>query len=141
MRKYSKEEIKEFCRMSGLLVSCFEKNGIKDYLGDIYMKSGAGSKITGQFFTPFHISVLNATTLLSNVSKEEKIRLNEPSAGGGGMILAAAKVLEDKGINYQKCLGIDAEVIQGNTLSQEVIQKKVSKENILFTPARMGVFI
>lgn len=163
MKKYSKEEIKEFCRMSGLLVSCFEKNGIKDYLGDIYMKSGAGSKITGQFFTPFHISVLNATTLLSNVSKEEKIRLNEPSAGGGGMILAAAKVLEDKGINYQKCLdvtaqdldwngvymtyiqlsllGIDAEVIQGNTLSQEGIQKKVSKENILFTPARMGAFI
>ena len=65
--------------------------------------------------------------------------MHEPSTGGGGIIIAAAKVLKDRGLNYQKCLkvvaqdldwkgvymtyvqlsllGIEATVIQGDSLS------------------------
>lgn len=161
--KYNQNELKDFCWMSGLLAECFEENGINDYLGEIYMSSGAGSKITGQFFTPFHISMLNAATSLSDVTREQKICLNEPSAGGGGMILAAAKILFDKGINYQKCLdvtaqdldwngvymtyvqlsilGIKAEVIQGNALSEDSIRRNIPEEKILVTPAKIGAII
>lgn len=102
--KYTHDELMEFCKMNVLLTITFDENGINDYLGDIYMKSGAGSKSTGQFFTPFNLSVMTASTALKSVTKEQRVAMNEPSTGGGGMILAAAKVLQNKGINYQNSI-------------------------------------
>lgn len=161
-RKYNSDEIKKFCEMCGLLSMAFEENGINDYLGDIYMRSGAGSKYTGQFFTPFNISVLTSRISLENITDEQKIEINEPSVGGGGMILAAAKVLYEKGINYQRCLdviaqdlvwngvymayiqfsliGIKAIVVQGDTLTQPYVST-YPEERILKTPKWMGAII
>lgn len=160
-KKYNSTELNNFCKMNALLVAAFDENGINDYLGNIYMKSGAGSKQTGQFFTPFHLSVLTASVALKNVTKEQKIPMNEPSTGGGGMILAAAKVLQEKGINYQRCLdvtaqdldwngvymtyvqlsliGVKAIVIQGDTLSEPYVQGNYPSEKVMKTPAWMGV--
>lgn len=163
MNKYTIEERKEFVNMLNLLIDAFEEN-ISDILGEIYMESGCGSKQTGQFFTPFHLSKLTAELNLVNVSEENKLDINEPSVGGGGMIIATALVLKEKGINYQRCmrvttqdldwrsvymayvqfslLGIDAEVVQGNTLSEPYIQgKRYPKERIFRTPTRMGVLL
>ena len=75
------------------------------------------------------------------------------------MIIAAARVLKERGLNYQRCmkvtaqdldwnsvymtyvqlslLGIDAEVIQGNTLSDSMPEPK----QIFLTPNRMGMLI
>lgn len=158
MKRYTEEEMKIMVEMNGLLVTAFEEK-ISDYLGEIYMKSGAGSKETGQFFTPFHISELVAKMNLEEVKGGEPILLNEPSSGGGGMILAAAKILLEKGINYQKymevvaqdldwlgvymtyiqlsLLGISATVIQGDTLGRD----KKESERILYTPAKMGALV
>ena len=51
MRKYSLEERKKLCEMMVWLAETLD-DGIEDVLGDIYMKSGMGSKAAGQFFTP-----------------------------------------------------------------------------------------
>lgn len=156
--KYTDQEIKKLSYMMGLLNVAFEQNGINDYLGDIYMRSGAGSKSTGQFFTPFHLSVLTAQVGLKSADGS-KINMREPSIGGGGMVLAAAKVLLEKGINYQRCLdvvgqdldwngvymayvqlsviGIRATLYQGDSLQEGVI----FPENTLYTPARMGALM
>lgn len=166
--KYSKDEMMKFCEMFSLLTIAFEENGINDYLGNVYMMSGAGSKYTGQFFTPFHVSLLTAKMRLTQINKDwiaenGKIKMNEPSAGGGGMILATAKVLEEKGINYQKemdvvaqdldwnavymtyvqmsLIGIRGIVMQGDTLSSEYSGGKYPKGKILKTPAYMGALI
>lgn len=163
INKYNIEERKEFVNMLNLLVGAFEEN-ISDILGEIYMESGCGSKQTGQFFTPFHLSKLTAELNLVNVSEKNKLDINEPSVGGGGMIIATVLVLKEKGINYQRCmrvtaqdldwrsvymayvqfslLGIDAEVVQGDTLSEPYIQgKQYPKERIFRTPNRMGVLL
>lgn len=163
INKYNIEERKEFANMLNLLVGAFEEN-ISDILGEIYMESGCGSKQTGQFFTPFHLSKLTAELNLVNVSEKNKLDINEPSVGGGGMIIATVLVLKEKGINYQRCmrvtaqdldwrsvymayvqfslLGIDAEVVQGDTLSEPYIQgKQYPKERIFRTPNRMGVLL
>lgn len=113
---------------------------MSDVLGEIYMEAGMGSKSTGQFFTPYHVSLACAKMAIEN--KEPDIRgmyyIDEPSCGGGGMIIAAAQVLREKGVNYQRkmevvaqdldwkgvymcylqlsLLGIKATVIQGDTL-------------------------
>ena len=146
-KKYTNEQIVKFSEMSAHLVYLFEEK-ISDYLGEIYMKLDAGSSRTGQFFTPFHICEMMASISLQNYNGEYVI-LNEPSCGGSGNILGIAKVMKEKGYNYQdlinvvaqdldyKCVwmsyvqlsiaGINAKVIQGNTLKDEVNQ-------VLYTP-------
>lgn len=137
-----------------------------DALGEIYMLGGMGSKMTGQFFTPFHLSELTARTGLQNVIDQfdgQTIALYEPSSGGGGMIIAAAKLMKESGINFQKyldvvaqdldwkgvhmtylqcsLLGIKATCVQGDTLSEPYDLRKTEERRVMRTPAKMGVLL
>ena len=158
IKQYSKEEQEKLYEMTGRLFLAFE-NEISDYLGGIYMEAGCGNKYVGQFFTPFHLSELTAKLGLDGTDKD--YHMNEPSCGGGAMILATAKVLSDYGINFQKrlkvvaqdldwlgvymtyiqcsILGIDAIVVQGDTLKEPYV-KGYSPKRILRTPKHMGAF-
>ena len=159
--KYTREEMGKITEISWMLTELMSRK-LYDWLGEIYMGSGCGNGKIGQFFTPYHISMLTAQMEMSKVSDKEIIKLYEPSAGAGGMIIAAADALERKGIDYQKKLrvvaqdldwlavymtyvqlslyGIDAEVAQGNTLEEPDINK-MPRERVLFTPRRMGMLI
>ncbi len=109
-----------FCRLGDLL-----SEEMTDALGEIYMEAGMGSKTTGQFFTPFHLSELTARSALENVIKNfdgSMITLAEPSTGGGGMIIAAAKVLKEAGINYQKYLDVVAQDLDADAVRHLVPQ-------------------
>lgn len=158
MGKYSPEEQNQMSHMLTLLSYAFE-DGLSDLLGEIYMEADCANKGTGQFFTPFHTSCLVANLADVDASEENPVLLNEPSAGSGGMIIAAASVLKDRGLNYQRCmkvvaqdldwrsvymtyvqlslLGIDATVIQGNSLMNE----KPEPKQIFKTPNRMGALL
>lgn len=162
MKKYSLEERKMFVEMFYMLTETLECE-ITDVLGQIYMESGMGSKAAGQFFTPYHVSKLCAVMSEPELDENGKCIMNEPSCGGGGMIIAAASVLKEKGINYQKCmevvaqdldwkgvymcylqlslLGIKAVCVQGDTLMQPYTPKKTEPRHILRTPAKMGVIL
>lgn len=165
MRKYTLDERNMLCEMVAWLIETLD-DGPDDVLGDIYMKSGMGSKAAGQFFTPFHLSELTARMALENTITSydgRVIELSEPSCGGGGMILAAARVLHDAGIDFQRkmkvvaqdldwkgvymCyvqlsfLGIDAICVQGDTLRDPYVLGRTDPAHILYTPARMGVLI
>lgn len=162
IKKYYPEEQKQFAQMMVLLSEELE-NDITDVLGKIYMQLECGSAKTGQFFTPFHLSYLTAElSVPDNITEKNPLVMNEPSCGGGGMILAAAKVLHERGINYQKVMrvcaqdldwksvymtyvqlslaGIDAVVVQGNTLVQPY-EKNYPKERVLATPRHMGMLL
>ena len=163
--RYSKEEAYKFVEMFNMLAETMEE-GLTDILGQIYMESGMGSKSTGQFFTPFHLSELTAKLAIQDQIDSfdgGKIPLNEPSAGGGGMIIAAAKVLQEHGIDYQRHLdvvaqdldwngvymcylqmslyGISGIVVQGDTLADPYDPKTTERYRILRTPAKMGALI
>lgn len=162
VNKHGQEHMKRFSDMVGMLAIALEEK-LEDVLGKIYMEAGLGSKQTGQFFTPFHISCLTSQiTIPKAIGKENPLIINEPSSGGGGMIIAAAKVLKDRGLNFQKCmevtaqdldwkgvymtyvqlslLGIKAAVVQGNTLA-EPYGSDTLKERVLYTPAKKGMLI
>lgn len=161
VRKYEKEEIHIFTKMLRMLVDTLEDH-MHDVLGQIYMESGMGSKAAGQFFTPYHLSVLCAKMVIPAPDKNGIYQINEPSCGGGGMIIATALALKEKGINYQRkmhvvaqdldwkgvymsylqlsLLGIKAICVQGNTLSEPYVPG-YPPERILYTPAEMGVLL
>ena len=135
-RKYSEDDFFTLGCMLGRLSFLLE-NGLDDYLGKIYMELSTGNSHTGQFFTPFHVCEMMAGIALANYNGGIEY-LNEPSSGGGANTLAYAKVMKEKGYNYQqllevkaqdldyKCVymtyvqcslaGVNAEVVQGNSL-------------------------
>lgn len=135
-RKYSEDDCLVLGRMLGHLSFLLE-NSLDDYLGKIYMELSTGNSHTGQFFTPFHVCEMMAGIALADYKGGIEY-LNEPSSGGGANILAYAKVMKEKGYNYQqllevkaqdldyKCVymtyvqlslvGVNAEVVQGNSL-------------------------
>lgn len=162
MTKYNKEEFDAFAEMTAYLVESLEEE-MTDVLGGVFMLSGAGNDRLGQFFTPFHLSELNARIALDKMDlTEEKLKINEPSSGGGGMIIAVAKVLREMGIDYQKkmevvaqdldwngvfmsyvqfsLLGIDAIVVQGDTLIEPYV-KGYPEGRVLRTPRNRGALI
>lgn len=162
VKKYSQAEGTQMQKMFSLLVSAFEEE-MSDVLGEIYMESGCGNKNTGQFFTPYHLAVATAQVgVPKDISEDNPFWMNEPSTGGGGMIIAAAQVLRDRGLNYQRCmnvvaqdldwkgvymtyvqlslLGIKAIVVQGNTLAAPYV-KGYPAERVFYTPAKMRVLI
>lgn len=153
-----------FCMLGDLLTE-----EMTDALGEIYMEAGMGSKTAGQFFTPFHLSELTAKMAMSDSIQSFKagmtklITLAEPSCGGGGMIIATAKILKDEGINYQRyldvvaqdldwkgvymtylqcsLLGIKAICVQGDTLMEPYDPQRTDPRRIMRTPAKMGALI
>lgn len=106
--RYTKEEVYVFSEMLGLLAMALEKN-MEDVLGSIYMLSGMGSKASGQFFTPYHLSELVAMCSVPEAGVDGKYHINEPSCGGGGMIIAAAAALKEKGVDYQRKMDVVAQ--------------------------------
>ena len=163
-RKYKDAELRYLIDLTGLLTLALEDN-LEDVLGDVYMKSGMGSKAAGQFFTPFHLSELCARLSIDpeRLPKTEHLELNEPSCGGGGMIIAACKVLHDAGFDYQKRLrvvaqdldwkgvymtylqlsliGCNAIVVQGNTLANPYVKGITEPGHVMRTPMNMGVLL
>ena len=151
----------KFIKILGILVNLFNED-IYDYLGEIYMKCQMGNSRTGQFFTPFNLSELTAKLSIDDLEKIKKssdiMTLNEPTCGGGGLILAYLKILKDNNINYQKrvkivaqdldfrcvyttyiqlsLVGARAKVIQGDTLAEPNVKEK---NCIFYTPMWKGL--
>ena len=165
MNRYNENERFALRELFFLLVDALEEE-MTDVLGEVYMAAEFGSKYTGQFFTPFHLSELCAKMALPHWEKEYSehgtISLNEPSCGGGGIIIAAAKVMKEAGINPQRylkivaqdldwkgvymtylqlsLLGLKAKVVQGDTLA-DPYRIGYPPERILRTPGEMGVLM
>ena len=159
--RYTSKEAELFPEMLALLTMALEKD-MEDVLGEIYMSSGMGSKAAGQFFTPYHLSELCAELTVAEQDSTGIYRINEPSCGGGGMIIAKAKSLKNQGINYQRkmqvvaqdldwkgvymcylqlsLLGIPAICVQGDTLT-EPYKKGYPPDRVLYTSAKAGVII
>ncbi len=103
-RKYTAEELKIFTQILGELT--VELENPRDVLGELLMELEEGNKTKGQYFTPFHICLLKAAIIFDGerIKKDGYIELNEPSCGGGALIIALFKIIKDKGYNPQYCL-------------------------------------
>lgn len=141
--KYTKDELNLFCKAFALLSEELEKEP-KDILGELLMKIQEGDSRKGQYLTPNHICKLNAILSIDEEKLKDKnvIELNEPSCGGGSLIIALYNVIKEKGYNPQQklkviakdidtksvymcyiqltLLGVAAKVIHSNSISGEI---------------------
>ena len=101
--KYGKDNIAEFVKMLAMLTETLETD-MSDALGDIYMRAGLGNKNTGQFFTPYPVSAAGAEMSIPKDIPDGILTINEPSCGGGGMIIAAADGCGRAGFGLEGCL-------------------------------------
>ena len=145
--KYKKNIAEIFPKLLSYLAMGLEDK-MGDFLGECFMNLNLGSKYKGQFFTPYHISNFMASILGEPIKNKESIV--EPCCGSGVMIIARADIIKrEYGFEYQNImevqaidvdilcvhmsfiqlslLGISAEVIHGNALSNE-------KFSIWYTP-------
>ena len=163
MHKYDEKERHNFIYMFQLFIETLESSP-GDILGQIFMEINMGSKVTGQFFTPYHISQMLSAIAVQDLKMNEDgiYRLSEPSCGGGAMIIASAIALQKKGINYQEkmdvvaqdldgngvymcylqlsMMGIKAICVQGDSLTSPYHSGITPKAHILITPAKAGLF-
>ncbi|HHS93214.1 MAG TPA: SAM-dependent DNA methyltransferase [Campylobacterales bacterium] len=142
IKKYPKEVSEIFPQLFAYVVMALEDE-MGDFLGECFMDLKLGSKYKGQFFTPYNISVFMASIVGEATGDKEGI--SEPCVGSGGMIIARADVLAKKhGLAYQdimevhavdidllcvhmsfiqfSLLGLSAEIVHGNSLSNEVFE-------------------
>lgn len=146
-KTYKLEQLNLFSKLLVIVVEALEEEP-SDFLGTCFMSNDMGSEYKGQFFTPYHVSVMMAQTTLGNVKEliKEKgyITISEPCSGAGGMIIACREVFVQQGCNPStqmfveavdiddlcfkmsyiqlSLLGIAARVIRGNTLSMEYFE-------------------
>ncbi len=88
-----------------IIVMALEENPNQDFLGKLYMNLNLGNHWKGQFFTPYHVCELMAKMTVEGCEPEIErkgfISICDPCIGGGAMMIAAANVLREGGINYQ----------------------------------------
>ena len=126
INKYNQDDAKKLSNIMGKLAIDL-KNNIDDYLGKLYMDTIPQSKL-GQFFTPFHLSMLTSkisikdNDIRKDIDEKGKIVLYEPSCGSGGMILAMVKRLQELGYNPSEILEVHASDIDINSVYMTFIQ-------------------
>lgn len=160
--RYESAEQKLFPMMFGELTMAMEC-GPDDVLGRVFSELELGNSARGQFFTPYHLCALMAQANIGDgkscrylIKQRGFVRVNEPAAGAGAMVIAMAEAMSKVGINYQQhmhvvaqdvdsravhmcflqlsLLHIPAIVVLGNTLTLEVREQ-------WFTPAHiMGLW-
>jgi hypothetical protein len=120
-----------------------------DFLGSLATELELLDTKLGQFITPYELSRLMAEMTLHDVAaiiaERGFITLQEPASGAGGMVIAAADVLQKKGFDPRSTLyveasdvaglcfkmtylqlaarGVPATVFHGNTLSVETFER------------------
>jgi len=108
--KYSKEQAVKFSELLALVgLALIDKRS--DFLGDIFMELGIKNRHTGQFFTPFSVSLLMAKIVTADM--EEHIAKNgffsvlDPACGSGSLVIAVYQNIIDKGFNPEQCMYVN----------------------------------
>lgn len=118
VNRYTQEELAKLFEATAYLWEWAERE-MTDMLGYIYMHLDLGSKSHGQFFTPYHIC-----KLMAKIPEYEEglIKVNEPTCGAGGNIIALAEALKDKGLNYQQIMRATLQDIDTKAVYMSYVQ-------------------
>lgn len=139
--KESRWKLKEM--LHDVLIPALEENPEQDFLGEIYCEAWSNRQ-NGEVFTPYNLAKLTTEVAidLSVLKNKGYIAVKEPTCGAGSMGIALRNILWDAGYDSPlhcyllgidikatyayfsyiqwSLLGMTAEVIVGNSITQEV---------------------
>lgn len=120
IKRYDTEEIAAFVQMFAEVVMALEENPDQDFMGELFMTLGLGSKWHGQFFTPYNICEFMAAITIEDKAEQIKERgyigVNDCACGAGATLIGAANAMRKRGINYQNSVvfvGQDVDAMAG----------------------------
>lgn len=128
VKNYSREELEAFAKLLGITKMALSE-GKGDFLGSIYMGLEISQDRSGEFFTPYPVSLMMAKMSLTDVdaliAEKGFITLSEPACGGGGMLIAVAQALEEAGHEPRSTLFFEATDISKLCCDMTYIQTSV----------------
>lgn len=123
--RYKPADRRRMGELLGIAVLALNKGGV-DFLGQVAAEIGALDARLGQFFTPYEISRMMSELTLTDapalIKERGFITLDEPAAGAGGMVLAAADTLEEKGFDPERHVWVRATELSRSTFHMAYIQ-------------------
>jgi len=111
VKRNKPEDVRAMPELLGIATIAVQEGGC-DFLGQIVVELELSNEHMGQFFTPYDVSRMMAEMILTDAGEVMKergfITLMEPASGAGGMIIAAADVIEKQGFDVGQQLYVDA---------------------------------
>jgi len=106
--EYEREDLNGFAALMGLARLALARTQ-QDFLGTIYEGSGFSSqKWGGQYWTPTHLVQLMARVTLGEGNRDQEvITVMDPCCGSGRMLLGAAELLDDEGVDLSERLWVE----------------------------------
>lgn len=114
--RYEPDEQKAFPELLSIVVAGLEAESdvpTCDFLGECFMAMELSSHWHGQFFTPWNLALMMATMVAPDAGEEiirtrGYVKVLEPAAGAGVMILGLAAAMRARGLNPQTQLHVTA---------------------------------
>ena len=101
-KQYKKEELEKHGQLLAITVEALEKTE-QDFLGSVFTEAELTNTRNGQFFTPYNVSLMMAKMIIgkNELPTGRVCRINDPCCGAGGMLIAGAMVMKEKGFDFQ----------------------------------------
>jgi hypothetical protein len=107
----NKDTVRAFPELLGIAWIAIENGGC-DFLGSVASQMEVLNARIGQFFTPYTVSRMIAEMSLQDVAtvieQNGFVTIAEPACGAGGMVLAAADVLQKAGFDIGQHMLVNA---------------------------------
>lgn len=124
-RYRDKDHVRAMPEFMALALGEFGNGGV-DFLGEVAGEMGALDGRLGQFFTPYPVSRLMAEMNFQGVEdiieQNGFVTVQEPAAGAGGMLLALADTIEQKGFDLETQVWVEATELSRSTFHMCYIQ-------------------
>jgi type I restriction-modification system DNA methylase subunit len=147
-KNYTPGELEKHSQLLAITVEALENIDTEfyggDFLGTVFTTANLTNSRSGQFFTPYHVSHMMAEMSMGETEfpKNRVCRISDPCCGAGGMLIAGAMVMKNRGFDYQRdaffvgqdidhrcarmtfiqlsLLAVPALVVCGNTLTMDI---------------------
>jgi hypothetical protein len=165
VKRNTPEDVRALPELLGITALAVQEGGC-DFLGQVIVDLELRNDHMGQFFTPYDVSRMIAEMTLQDAGELIRakgfVTLMEPASGAGGMIIAAADVIEKQGFDIGRQLyvdatdlspmcfkmtylqtslrGIPATIRRGNSLSLEMFDHAVTPAFLPFLMAQGEAF-
>jgi type I restriction-modification system DNA methylase subunit len=105
-KNYTPGKLEKHAHLLYITVEALEDSGTdgSDFLGEVFTVGELANSSRGQFFTPYHISRMMAEMSIgkSELPKGRVCKISDPCCGAGGMLIAGAMVMKNRGFDYQR---------------------------------------